>query len=281
MSNSPDRKFISNSQSSSSYESSLVMQNSQGCRNIEEPGKRIAREILTTKGPTTTAFTGIGITTSSSSKNSASAICSPIFIGTPTASHDRHHLAALNMTTSGIKLEPNSIVPSQPTSPIKTTQQTINELRKISGLTWDQLSQLFDVSRRSIHFWASGQQLSSKNEAKLNRILDTVRYISRGSASLNRSLLMGIAGNGKSHLELLRTGEYQQVKDSISQSALFANSTGNTLSKLKATQTTKEKPSTLPNPGDLVDALQDSIHHEVGRPRPAKSVRSKKNSAQQ
>jgi DNA-binding transcriptional regulator YiaG len=213
-----------------------------------------------------------------SPKNPSSSIYSAIFIVnysavTPTESHDRRHLAALNMTTSGVQLEPNGIALPQPTLPIKTTQQTVNELRKISGLTWEQLAQLFDVSRRSIHFWASGQQLSAKNEAKLNQILDTVQYISRGSASINRSLLMEIASNGKSHLELLKTGEYHQVKDSIG--------AGNIPRTPKTTQPTTEKSSTLPNPGDLVDALQDSIHREIGRARLAKSVRSKKNSAQQ
>jgi DNA-binding XRE family transcriptional regulator len=212
-----------------------------------------------------------------SSKNPTSSIYPAIFTAkyssvTLTEIHDRPYLAALNMTTSGVKLEPSGIVLPKPTLPIKTTQQTVNELRKISGLTWEQLAQLFDVSRRSIHFWASGQQLLAKNEAKLNQILDTVQYISRGSASINRSLLMEIASNGKSHLELLKTGEYDQVKYSIG--------AGNTPKNPTITQPAKEKSSTLPNPGDLVDALQDSIHREVGRARRAKSVRSKKNSAQ-
>jgi DNA-binding transcriptional regulator YiaG len=213
-----------------------------------------------------------------SSKNPTSSIYPAIFIVnysavTPTESHDRLHLAALSMTTSGVKLELDGTALPQPTLPIKTTQQTVNELRKISGLTWEQLAQLFNVSRRSIHFWASGQQLSAKNEAKLNQSLDTVQYISRGSASINRSLLMEIASNGKSHLELLKTGEYNQVRDSIG--------AGNIPRSPKTAQPTKEKSSTLPNPGDLVDALQDSIHREVGRARLAKSLRSKKNSAQQ
>jgi DNA-binding transcriptional regulator YiaG len=98
------------------------------------------------------------------------------------------------------------------TLPIKSTQQTVNELRKLSGLTWEQLATLFSVSRRSVHFWASGEPLSSANEEKLNRTLDAVEYISRGSASSNRSLLMGIADDGKSYLELLEAGEFDRVK---------------------------------------------------------------------
>ena len=32
----------------------------------------------------------------------------------------------------------------------------IAELRRVSGLTWDQLARLVGVSRRTLHFWASG-----------------------------------------------------------------------------------------------------------------------------
>ena len=39
----------------------------------------------------------------------------------------------------------------------------IGELRRLSGLTWDQLARLFNVSRRSLHFWASGGEPSIKN----------------------------------------------------------------------------------------------------------------------
>ena len=36
----------------------------------------------------------------------------------------------------------------------------IAELRRLSGLTWDQLARLFNVSRRALHFWASGKPMT-------------------------------------------------------------------------------------------------------------------------
>ena len=36
----------------------------------------------------------------------------------------------------------------------------IGELRRLSGLTWDQLARIFSVSRRSLHFWASGKPMT-------------------------------------------------------------------------------------------------------------------------
>jgi DNA-binding transcriptional regulator YiaG len=190
--------------------------------------------------------------------------------------YDRDLLAVLNMTTSGVKLHlaiPQNVLTKLITAvaklPVKSTQQAVNELRKLSGLTWEQLATLSNVSRRSVHFWASGEALSSANEEKLNRTLDAVEYVSRGSASSNRSLLMGIADDGKSYLELLAAGEFDRVKH------LLGAGNATTKSKLGQLSLAAELLQVPPNPADLVDALQDSIHREVGKSRVAKSVRSR------
>ena len=39
---------------------------------------------------------------------------------------------------------------------IPDARRATSELRRISGLTWKQLGELFNVSRRNIHFWANG-----------------------------------------------------------------------------------------------------------------------------
>jgi DNA-binding transcriptional regulator YiaG len=181
----------------------------------------------------------------------------------------RYWLAPLKMTTSGVKL-PATTSPTLPaTPPVRLTQQAVNELRKLSGLTWEQLACLFDVSRRSVHFWSSGQPLAVAHDEKLNRILDAIQYISLGSASLNRSLLMGLGKDGRSYLELLAAGEYAEVKRLLG--------VGNARAKPQAPLAPAAAVARVPaNPADLVDALQDPIHREVGKSRLAKSVRSRK-----
>jgi transcriptional regulator with XRE-family HTH domain len=187
----------------------------------------------------------------------------------------RYWLAPLKMTTSGVKL-PATILPTLPAAPpVRLPQQAVNELRKLSGLTWEQLACLFDVSRRSVHFWSSGQPLAVAHEKKLNRILDAVQYISLGSASLNRSLLMGIGNDGKSYLELLAAGEYETVKRLLGASNARAKPQ---LAPLAPAAVAARIPA---NPADLVDVLQDPIHREVGKSRLAKSVRSRKHRDEQ
>jgi len=81
----------------------------------------------------------------------------------------------------------------------------IGELRRLSGFTWDQLARLFNVSRRSLHFWASGKPMAPSNEEHLQRLLAVFRKIDRGSASANRTALLGVREDGSLPFDLLAT----------------------------------------------------------------------------
>lgn len=193
----------------------------------------------------------------------------PVHSGT-TASRetaDQELLAAVEMTTSGITL------PS--TSSPEATQKSLGELRRLSGLTWDQLAKLFNVSRRSLHFWASGQPLSRFNEEQLNRLLGTIQYIDRGSANLNRSLLLKPDSNGNLLFDLLVAGKHEEFKQIVG--------SGNAPQKPQLGSLSEDVyAARMPqNPADLVEALQEPVHREVGKSRPARAVRSRKNSSGQ
>lgn len=199
-------------------------------------------------------------------------IASKVFLAfssttTTRASLVRDLLAAREMTTSGLTL------PSA--SSTEATQKALNKLRKLSGLTWEQLAKLFNVSRRSLHFWASGQPLSRYNEENLNRLLGTIQYIDRGSASLNRSLLLKPSSDGRLLFDLLMAGEHEEVKRILG--------AGNTpLGQQLVPSSEDARASRKPlNPAALVDALQEPIHRSVGRSRSARSVRSRRKSSEQ
>ena len=183
---------------------------------------------------------------------------------TSRATANQELLAAVEMTTSGITL-PSARSP-------EATQKALGELRRLSGLTWEQLAKLFNVSRRSLHFWASGQPLSRFNEEQLNRLLGTIQYIDRGSASLNRSLLLK---PDNPLFDLLIAGRYEEFKQLAG--------VGNAPQKLQSGSLSEDVYSArMPqNPADLVDALQDPVHREVGQSRPARTARSRKNSSGQ
>lgn len=62
----------------------------------------------------------------------------------------------------------------------------IGELRRISGLAWDQLCRLFQMDRPSFHAWASGQTMTPADEERLRQVLAAIRRIDRGASDINR-----------------------------------------------------------------------------------------------
>jgi DNA-binding transcriptional regulator YiaG len=142
----------------------------------------------------------------------------------------------------------------------------IGELRRLSGLTWDQLARIFSVSRRSLHFWASGKPMAPSNEEHLQRVLAVVRKIDRGSASANRAALLAGRENGLLPFDLLVAKEYDRVGSLLGE----GEARRAPLSKLSREARAARAPRP---PEELVGALQDSIHRDSGAFRAARSVR--------
>jgi transcriptional regulator with XRE-family HTH domain len=90
----------------------------------------------------------------------------------------------------------------------QSTSSAIMELRRLSGLTWEQLASLFNVARRSLHFWASGKPVNAPNEERLRRVLAVVRKADRGFAAKNRAMLLEDR-DGVVPFDLLARGEYE------------------------------------------------------------------------
>ena len=172
----------------------------------------------------------------------------------------------MDATASGPGWELQQI-PAEPAP--EATRQAIAELRRISGLTWEQLGQLFEVSRRSVHFWASGKPLNAANEERLMRVLDVVRDVDRGSARGNRSALFDV-NEGTTAFDLLVGQRFDDAR------AVLGSGVGRAVparAELSAEAKAARKP--LP-PEELFDAKHDRVHREPGRARAARTVRNKR-----
>lgn len=93
-----------------------------------------------------------------------------------------------------------------------TPAELVHELRRISGLTWAQIAEVFDVSARAPYHWASGKTVSAENHERLGQVVTVLRFVDRGSAEENRNLLLGNAPTGKTFMDLLCDGEYELVR---------------------------------------------------------------------
>ncbi len=151
----------------------------------------------------------------------------------------------------------------------QSTSSAIMELRRLSGLTWEQLATLFNVARRSLHFWASGKPVNAPNEERLRRVLAVVRKADRGFAAKNRAMLLEDR-DGVVPFDLLARGEYETFIE------LVGTGPGRRELKLapfspEALEARRPQP-----PEELVGALQDRLHVDVGRARPGRAVKIKK-----
>lgn len=94
----------------------------------------------------------------------------------------------------------------------ETTAEAVLEIRRCSGLTWDEMSSLFDVSRRSMHHWASGKAVSAAHEQAIRRTLAAIRNLDRGRQAENRAQLLAIdAVSGLSVLDLLKANRFAEA----------------------------------------------------------------------
>lgn len=151
----------------------------------------------------------------------------------------------------------------------EATREAVAELRRISGLTWEQLGQLFEVSRRSVHFWASGKPLNSTNEERLMRVLDVVRDADRGSARATRAALLD-ASDGTTSFDMLVAQRFEDARAALGQGP---GRVAPALAELSAAAKAERKP--LP-PEELFDAKSERVHRGPGRARAARTVRNKR-----
>lgn len=87
-------------------------------------------------------------------------------------------------------------------------RDAIFELRRLTGLTWDELANLLSVTRRSLHLWANGHPINALNETRVRDMVSTMRTIDRGTARENRALLMSPRLEGGVFSDLLREGHF-------------------------------------------------------------------------
>ena len=166
-------------------------------------------------------------------------------------------------TTSGQAVE------STPREDAPDSATAILEVRRLSGLTWDQLARLFHVGRRSLHFWASGKSPNAGNQEQLRRTLNTIRAIDRGSASENRVIVFEGRG-GRVPFDLLAAGAYDEVVE------LLGRGPGRRRLDLPSLSEDAQEARRPVPPTTLTDARQETVHREVGRGRSARTRKARR-----
>jgi hypothetical protein len=130
------------------------------------------------------------------------------------------------------------------------------EIRRRSGLTWEQLATTFDVDRRSVHLWATGRPMNAPNAERLNRVLVAIRRLDQGSPSATRAWLHTPTAQGLLPLDLLREGRFDEIPTAPPER----------ISPHPAPLSDAAKAARAPRPPhELIAAWQDRVHIERGR----------------
>jgi DNA-binding transcriptional regulator YiaG len=181
------------------------------------------------------------------------AVIGQMLVGSGTSTIENFRVIPAPQTSSGI-------------GTIETPSgDAIAELRRLSGLSWDQLARVFGVTRRALHFWASGKTMTPSNEEHLQRVLAAVRAVDRGSSSANRTSLLTVHEDGLTAADLLASREYERA---ISVIGRGSGAPPRLAGRPSSASTRAAREPTRPE--ELADALDERIHKEKGPPRPSR-----------
>jgi len=152
-----------------------------------------------------------------------------------------------------------------------TTAEAVLEIRRRSGLTWEELSELFGVSRRSVHHWANGKTVTMEHDREIRGVLKAIHRIDEGSQAATRDRLLTIGASEKSVFALLKAHRFDEAMAQIGGTVVPAPQ------RIPLSQKAQEmlRP---PAPALLLEAEQDRPNFPVSKARIARAVRTAKKS---
>ena len=155
-----------------------------------------------------------------------------------------HRTERLDVTSSGPRDETG-------TQSEHSTSQAILEIRRRSGLTWELMSELFNVSRRTVHHWANGRVPNTLHEQNIRKTLVAIKHIDEGTQRATHDRLLSTS-NGLSLFELLANRQYSEIMRQTSGTSLA--SSPHARSPLSKDEQNRRRPT---RPELLLGALQD------------------------
>ena len=143
----------------------------------------------------------------------------------------------------------------------KTIGETILEIRRLSGLTWEQLSELFGVSQRTLTHWTNGKPPSDKHERHIRKASYLMHRLYRGSQQTTRDYLLK-NDDGESLFVLLAEHQYDRIILQVHEVDTYS-------SLVRRTTQSEDKLNrdTPTRPVHLLDAIQSRPESPVGNVR--------------
>jgi hypothetical protein len=155
---------------------------------------------------------------------------------------------------------PNQLLVSRSNEVLtRSVGEAILEVRRLSGLTWQELADMLGVHRRTLHLWTNSRPINAANEHRLQHLLGVMRRLDRGEASRNRSLLLAPRAGGVSIFDLLSEGRFG---DAVATAGVGQERQQRPMTPLAPAAAEARRPVAL---SQLLGALQDRVHPPDGR----------------
>lgn len=148
--------------------------------------------------------------------------------------------------------------------------QAVADMRRIAGLTYEEVATLCAVTRRTIHHWVSGRPIDAANEKRLLEVLEALRAIDRGAADATRDALFRRIAGQEAPFGLLAKGHMVE--------GVRAAGCGRVASRQSSSPATAEiQEARRPLPVEaLLDARHEPIHRDPGPGRVIRLRRKKR-----
>jgi transcriptional regulator with XRE-family HTH domain len=107
---------------------------------------------------------------------------------------------AIALTTRVAQASTLPAIPAQPAPPLdpSAVPGMLQQLRRLSGLSWGEIARAVGVSRRTIHNWLSGARVAGVHLTRLLELSRVVNLAATGSAEATRAALLLPNANGRS-----------------------------------------------------------------------------------
>jgi hypothetical protein len=142
---------------------------------------------------------------------------------------------------------------------VSSPRELLAEVKRRSGLTWQQIAYMFGVDRRSVHLWSSGGGMTAANEERLHAVSSLLRAVDAGDPLRTRSVLLSRA-LGKPLIQRIAAGEDEEGI------AATARRVRETVSRVAEDQRSPRRRS--PSPIDMLDVPSGSDGGPAGTPLP-------------
>lgn len=147
----------------------------------------------------------------------------------------------------------------------------ICEVHRLSGLTWKQIAEIFDVTVHIVFSWVSGKPMDELDKDRLNGLLKTIRHINRGAPDMTRPVLFTASQDGDTPYDLLTKGLFDDAAGRV------GPGNARPIPKVPPVDPSEWTWKLPPPPGYLIGALHDPIHKDTGKYRPVRIAKIKRN----